>query len=114
MGILSIKGLRVETLIGIHPWEQTQKQELYLNIDCTIDILKAAAHDRIEDALDYQQLAEELSALMEQNHFQLVETALQCIADYLKNKKHIAHGKIEIIKPNALPQAESVRVSLEW
>jgi len=114
MGILSIKGLRVEALIGIHPWEQVQKQELYINIDCTIDILKAAAHDRIEDALDYQQLAVELSALIEQNHFQLVETAVQCVADYLKNKKKIAHARVEIIKPHALSKAESVGVSLEW
>ena len=114
MGLLCIKALQVETLVGIYFWEQTQKQKLILNIECEIDVDKAALTDRIEDALNYQKVAEEITKLLQENHFQLIESVAKFVTDYLKNTHQITKGRIKLIKPTALLQAESVSITVEW
>lgn len=110
MDFLNIKRLQVESLVGIHPWEQAQKQLLYINLSLAIDLPKAASRDSIEDAVDYQQLANEIRALVEQNHFQLIESVAQSIILYLQQHYGATQASVEIIKPSALPTADEVSV----
>ncbi len=111
---LYIKRLKIHSLIGTHSWEQTQKQNLYLNISCDLDATKVASQDRIEDTLDYQHLADEISKLLEKSHFQLIESVARYVAEYLQNTHAIPHGSVEVIKPQALAEADSVGVVLNW
>ena len=53
MDIVFIRGLQIETRIGIHEWEKQRPRPVVLDLELASDIARAAASDRIEDALDY-------------------------------------------------------------
>ncbi len=53
MDIVFIRGLRLETIIGIHDWEKRLRRPVVLDLEMASNIARAAATDRIEDALDY-------------------------------------------------------------
>ncbi len=110
---LYIKALSVEAHVGVHPWEQTTKQRLCIGVELEIDLMKAASSDALSDALDYQRIAEDITRLVSQEHFQLIETVAKRIADYLLGHYVVTHARIQVSKPGALSQAEEVGVILE-
>jgi FolB domain-containing protein len=60
MDIVFLRGLRIETTIGIYDWEKQIKQPVVLDLEMGADVAKGAATDRIEDALDYKRVSKRL------------------------------------------------------
>ena len=50
--IIFLNDLRIETTIGIYEWERRIRQTVTLDLEMATDAARAAATDRIEDALD--------------------------------------------------------------
>ena len=63
MDVVYIRGLRVDTVIGVYPWERTVRQVLEFDIEMASDTAAAARSDAIADALDYHAVAERVRAL---------------------------------------------------
>ena len=80
MNTVYIRGLRTEAVIGIHPWEREIRQALVLDLDMASDTPRAAATDRIADALDYAAIADRVTALVEASEYQLIETLAEAVA----------------------------------
>jgi dihydroneopterin aldolase len=57
MDIVFLRDLRIETVIGIYDWEREIKQTVVLDLEMAGDVRKAAASERIEDALNYKAVA---------------------------------------------------------
>ena len=53
MDSIFIKGLKVDTVIGIYDWEREIRQEVVLDIEMSSDISIAASTDHIDQALNY-------------------------------------------------------------
>ena len=85
MDIVFLRDLRIETVIGIYDWEREIRQPVVLDIEMAADTARAAATDRIEDALDYHAVSERLRAFVGASSFRLVETlAERCAAIVLE------------------------------
>ena len=69
MDIIFIRELRIETLIGVHPWERQTRRDLLLDLELGTDIRRAAASDRLADTLDYQAVAQRIAALAATSDF---------------------------------------------
>ena len=67
--IICIDELTIETLIGIHPWEQNLKQKLIFDLQCFVDTEKASDTDDLSHAVDYEALSQQLSEFISANHF---------------------------------------------
>ena len=52
MDVVYIRGLRVDTVIGVYPWERTVRQVLEFDIEMASDTAAAARSDAALDALD--------------------------------------------------------------
>jgi 7,8-dihydroneopterin aldolase/epimerase/oxygenase len=113
-GYLKINRLRVDAVVGIYDWEQTQKQPLYLDLELAVDFNKAAETDNIGDALDYEQLAKELTELIEVSRLQLIESIAHEVVHYLIKRYGIHYGKVQLTKPRALGAAEEVAIMVEF
>lgn len=108
MDKLLIEALKVETLIGVHPWEQQLKQTVLLDIELDIDVSEAAAQDQLEATVDYAAVAEGLSQYISDNQCQLLETLAERSAAWLLEHTRASAVQLKVMKPGAVPQAKVV------
>ena len=106
MDAIIIENFRADTTIGIHDWEQRQKQSVILNITLECDCQPAADSDNISDALDYFQLTEHLKKYLAQNRCALIEKlAQQLINQILEHFPTVMSVDLHVKKPEAVNNA---------
>lgn len=113
MDIVFLRGLRIETTIGIYDWEKRIKQPVILDLDMRADVARAAASDRIEEALDYKAVAKRLKEFVAASRFELVETLAERCAELLIRDMGIAWVRLRVNKIGALSDAVDVGVLIE-
>jgi len=113
MDIVFLRDLRIETVIGIYDWERKIRQEVILDLEMGCDIRKAAASERIEDALDYKAVAKRLIAFVGASEFQLVETLAERCAEILLQEFGIPWVRLSLNKIGAVSGARDVGVLIE-
>ena len=96
---VSIRDLRVSTVIGVYDWEREIEQALTFSIDMAADVSKAARSDDIRDALDYSAVAQAVRAVVTEGKFQLIETAAEAVAQRLVADYGLAWVRVEVVKP---------------
>lgn len=111
--IVFIRGLRLETCIGIHAWEQQTRRPVILDLEMASDVARAAASDQIGDALDYAAVTACLTEIVTQNQHQLVETlAEQCAAQVMR-KFGVTWLRLRVNKLGAVGDGVDVGVVIE-
>jgi 7,8-dihydroneopterin aldolase/epimerase/oxygenase len=113
MDIVYIRGLRVDTVIGVYPWERKVRQVLEFDLEMASDTAAAARSDAIADALDYHAVAQRVRALAAANSCQLVETLAETVATALMAEFAVPWLRIRLNKPGAVPGADGVGVLIE-
>lgn len=113
MDTVIIEALELETIVGIYGWEQQAPRRLILDLELGTDIQPAAASDHIRDALDYQAISEELTALLRDRRFQLIETVAETVARYLFQNFAVQSLRLTVGKPGAVPATRTVAVRIE-
>ena len=113
MDIISLKGIRVDCVLGVWKWERHIRQKVVINIDMATNISKAAASDQLEDTLDYKGVSKRISAFVTDSKFNLVETLAQRIAGILSEEFSIPWCRVEVEKPAALRGVRNVSITIE-
>lgn len=113
MDIVFINDLDVETVIGIYDWERKIRQVVRVNLEMSTDVRKAAASDRIDDALDYKAVAKRLIGFVENSSFQLVETLAERCAEIVLGEFPVDWLRLRVDKPGAVRGAKSVGIVIE-
>ncbi len=108
-----IRGLTVDTVIGVFEWEKKIRQPLIFNLEMAWDIRKAAATDDLSYALNYQAVTEFVEDFVQNNQFELLETLVDRLADQLRQKFNMPWLSIEVQKPAVVPQAKAVGLYIE-
>ncbi|MGE0626026.1 MAG: dihydroneopterin aldolase [Pseudomonadales bacterium] len=109
MGILFIRDLPVECVIGVHPHERNSRQRLLISIELRTSFRDAAATDDLAHALDYVALAETIERIATDGRFRLIEALAERIADALFDPR-MQRLEVEVRKPAALPRTPHVGV----
>lgn len=113
MDIVFIRHMRVETLIGVHAWEKNSKQQIVIDLEMAADIARAAANDRIEDALDYEAVHRRLRQFVEASRFDLLETLAERCAAIVRNEFGVSWLRLRIDKLDVLNDVRGVGVVIE-
>jgi dihydroneopterin aldolase len=113
MDIVFVRGLRIDTVIGIYDWEREIKQAVVLDLEMAADVAKAAASDNIEDALDYKAVAKRLLEFVEVSEFQLVETLAERCAGIVREEFGVPWVRLTLNKAGAVSSARDVGVIIE-
>lgn len=111
--IIYIRNLRINTLVGIQPWEERLKQEVVIDVEVSIDIHKAAESSNIADTVDYALLAEGLTKFIGETRFKLVEVMAEQTANYILHQFNVSWLRLRIAKPQAVANADEVGVCIE-
>lgn len=112
MAKICIENIKLETTIGVRPDEQAKAQAIILSIEIETDITKAAVTDSIDDALDYQLLADEVCELVRNSRCALIENLAQRVLDKISSYQKVKTAKVKISKPHALEYADCVSIEL--
>jgi 7,8-dihydroneopterin aldolase/epimerase/oxygenase len=96
---VSIRDLRVSTVIGVYDWEREIEQALTFSVDMAADVAGAAKSDDIRDALNYAAVAQTVKAVVIEGRFQLIETAAEHVAQRLIAEYGVAWVRVEVVKP---------------
>jgi len=113
MDIIYLSALKIETLIGIYPWERQVKQCIILDLEMGADIAKAAASDCIEDTLNYKAVAKRLIEYVGNTEFLLIETLAERITALILEEFAVPWVRLRLNKRGAVRGARDVGIIIE-
>ncbi|MCH1918470.1 dihydroneopterin aldolase [Shewanella sp. A3A] len=108
-----IRGLRVDTVIGIYEWEKQLHQQLQIDLDIAWDNRAAAEHDDYSKALCYDTVSKRIVALITAKPIELIETVAEKIAQCLLSEFNTSWVRVRVMKPGAVEMADNVGVEIE-
>ena len=98
-----IRGLKVDAVIGVYDWEKQVRQPLIFDLEMAWDIRLAAATDDLMHALNYQAVTEFIERFVREQHFQLLESLLERLAEALRKEFGMPWLGIQVEKPAVVP-----------
>ena len=113
MDIVFIRNLRLETIVGVYDWEQTERRPVVLDLELGWDCARAAGADRIELALDYAAVSRRLGEFVGASRCALVETLAEGCAAILREEFGCPWVRLTLDKPGALGPGVDVGVVIE-
>ena len=113
MDKIFIRGLKVETIIGIYDWERTLKRPLVFDVELGFDTREAASSDRMRDSIDYAAVGQTIRDIAVELQPQLLETLAEKIARTLFERFPVLSVRLTIDKPGAIPDVKGIGVEIE-
>jgi FolB domain-containing protein len=110
--IIRIKNLRLNGIIGVNPWEKTEPQPLTVSIDVEFDGSRAAITDKLEDTIDYSDLASRVIEHVNASRCELIETLAGNLLKLAMEDTRVKRARIEVEKTNAIRFADSTSVEV--
>jgi 7,8-dihydroneopterin aldolase/epimerase/oxygenase len=99
--LVSLRGLSVPAVIGVYDWEREATQTLTFAVDMAVDVARAAERDDVADAVDYSAVAATVTRIVQDGKFQLIETAVERVADCILADYPVDWVRVEVAKPIA-------------
>jgi len=96
---VSIRDLRVSTVIGVYDWEREIEQTLVLSVDMAANVAAAAANDDLANTLDYSSIARAITAVVRDGKFKLIETVAERIAAHVLSAYAVRWVRVQVVKP---------------
>lgn len=110
MDSLLIENLSLETRIGVHDWEQRIMQRLLISITINRDF--STCDETLANTIDYAALCQQIGHFVTSNQFQLIETVANQIATLIKTNFLCDTVTVKVNKPQAIPNASAVCISV--
>jgi dihydroneopterin aldolase len=113
MDIIFLRGLRIETVIGIYEWEREIRQTVIVDIEMETDIRKAASSDDIQYTIDYKAVSKRIISFIEESRFLLVESLAEKVAEIILEEFRVPWLRLTVNKKGAVRGASDVGVIIE-
>jgi dihydroneopterin aldolase len=108
-----VRGLRIETVIGIWDWERRIRQTVSIDLEMATDVRRAAGSDRIEAALNYKDVAKRVIQYVEGSSFELVESLAEAVAGIVVKEFGAPWVSVSVAKPGAVEGSREVGILIE-
>ena len=113
MDVITISGLRLDAVIGVHDWERAVPRRLLVDLELGTDIGPAAASDEVADTIDYQAVAERLQAFAAESRYHLIEALAEALAELLQREFTVPWLRLKLDKPGAVRGTSGVGLIIE-
>ncbi len=107
---IRIKNLRGETIVGVYAHERKNPRPVILQIEIEFDHRASVNSDQLSDTIDYALIEDHVLKALAEQQFMLLEALADHIARLVMGFAGVQSVVVEIDKPGALKQAESVSV----
>jgi len=108
-----VRGLTATTIVGVYDWEQETPRRVILHLEMATDVAAAAVSDSIDTTVSYGAVARRLVEFLGSSRTRLVETLAERLAEVVLREFPVTWVKLELHKPGAVPEAETVGVIIE-
>ena len=109
---IRIRRLRVPCIIGTTELERARRQEVLIDVSLQLGLSAAGRSDRLEDTVDYSELAARLTAQASGSSFQLLEALAEALASTCLADPRVRRVEVQVEKPRAVPLARSAAVRI--
>ncbi len=109
-----VRDLVVDTFIGVYDFEKDNKQRVRLNLDLAVfegDVSSVA--DDIQNVVCYEKISNEVRAVCDNGHTNLVETLAEEIAIVCLSHGQVRSVRVRVEKLDVFADAASVGVEIE-
>jgi dihydroneopterin aldolase len=106
---IKITDLEVFYRVGVPEAERAKPQRLLISVELAFDFSAAATSDRIEETIDYQEIARDLLEYGQGRSWKLIERVTAELADRIMARHHPDTVTVEV-KKFPIPQARHVSV----
>jgi D-erythro-7,8-dihydroneopterin triphosphate epimerase len=113
MATIRIVDLKCRAIIGTHPWERKNRQDVVINLNLDYDASKASQSDQLKDALDYEKICQQIIKMVERSQCQLLEKLAGRILKLVLTDKRVMIAKVRIEKPHAIAQARHISFEMQ-
>ncbi len=112
---IAIDGLRVLARVGVPEFERRQLQPLDIDVELDVELDEAAIleRDSIASTVDYAAVQDSIAELFVDTEHRLIERIALRIAQLCLGDSRVERVRVNVCKPDALPDARNARVSLE-
>ncbi len=101
-GVILIKGLELYSYHGCFDFEKEKGQSFLVDLEIKTDLHRAGISDKLEDTINYGQVANVASEIFKKEHFNLIEAAAENLARrLLLSFDKIGEITVTVHKPNA-------------
>jgi dihydroneopterin aldolase len=112
LNTLIIENLSVQTLVGCLDWEQTQTQELLIDLRMDLSHSGPCLIDHLSEYVDYAAVAENVRSVCKNHHTQMIERLAEIIASHLLSKFPIAKITVKLCKPHFIPEVGKASIEI--
>ncbi len=98
---IRLNQIALEAIIGFFPEERVKKQPVVISVTFEVDPKEAIAADDVNYTVDYNQLTEDIAALVIGSQFQLLEKLTHSVLALVMEKKRVRWAEVEVEKPEA-------------
>jgi 7,8-dihydroneopterin aldolase/epimerase/oxygenase len=107
--IVELEGLEI---FGRHGVEEDERRDgRVFFYDISLEVSDAALSDRIEDAVDYREVASCVREVSDGRQFQLIEALAAAVADAIAERFPIVRVRVRVRKPDPRPAGLTVAYS---
>ena len=111
MTTIALAGLEVFGYHGVNEEERRDGQRFLYDVE--LEVGDAGSSDRIEDAVDYREVAGCVREVSESRAFHLLEALAAAVADALLDRFPVARVRVRVRKPDVRLPVEHAAVSVE-
>lgn len=113
MDIIFISDFRLDTLIGVYEWERKVPQTVQFDLEIAMRDSRAGKSDDIGDTIDYTKVVARIEQTLAENHFSLLETLAEHIAQIVLGEFKSPWVKVSVTKLAPLRNVKRLGVSIE-
>lgn len=106
--IVSLRNWQLLVWLGVYDHEQQHPRPVTVNLDLWVDTRAAGLSDNVADTVDYDALARHITDAVSNQRFLLIERLAAVMAAECLQIPKVQRVRVRVIKPNALPNADSV------
>lgn len=112
MDQIFIKGLKLNTIVGILDHERLYPQPLVLDITLEHDLKPCAKSGDLSLSINYAQLCEDVTHFVQEHPAFLLETLAEDVCQFILDKFHPSTVTLSISKPHAVLNTDGVGVKI--
>jgi len=98
---VEVRGLRLFGRHGIHAQEKENGQDFLFDVE--LDVGERGSSDRLEDAVDYRNVALTVAEVSDARSFDLLEALATAVADELLHRFAPERVVVRVVKPAVKP-----------
>jgi dihydroneopterin aldolase len=98
---VELRDLRLFGRHGVHAFEKEQGQDFVFDVD--LDVGERGLSDRLEDAVDYREVAQAVREISDARSYDLLEALAAAVADELLRRFGAERARVRVVKPAVKP-----------